>query len=550
MLTAENVQTEYKSLKLIQGSKPDLSGLAETCVCLANAQGGLIYIGVEDKSRLPEPSQRISQEEINSVIARLQSLISGVGLSDYEVVTHNNGGQFLVFKVLPSSRIIAVTSKGKVFVRVANQCRPVAGEDLTRLAAEKGAFQWEVVTPSRRTTADDLPTDAVPRFGQQIRASDRVKESVKRKTDRELLEHYNLIDNGLLTNLGVFWLGSPAQRSRLSYPITVEYLVYDEFDARIRKEHWHDSALNPFELLTDIEQKAIELQYAHELPDGLFRRKIPFYNRAVLRELLVNAMAHKSYVISGDISIKVYPDHFELTNPGSLPLGVTSDNILHKKSRRNPHLITLFHDLGLMEGEGSGYDMIYELLARDSKALPVIETDFDSVTVKLYPQIIDQDVLFLMDFLVEHYALSQREVMALGVIARHQKLLSPQLARILQLTEEERLRSYIGRLVAEKIILTRGAKKGTTYLINPALYRAARINKRPTLKTLEPHVLEALIVQDLTAYPQSRIGEIHGRMPDVLIEDIKKAIYQMNKSGSVFGEGADKTRAYSVAKKM
>ncbi|MDL2309778.1 hypothetical protein LJC39_01495 [Parabacteroides sp. OttesenSCG-928-B22] len=63
-----------------------------------------------------------------------------------------------------------------------------------------------------------------------------------------------------------------------------------------------------------------------------------------------------------------------ITNPGNLPLGITEHNILHERSRRNPHLIQTFHDLNLMEGEGSGYDLIYEKLARDGKQLPVIES--------------------------------------------------------------------------------------------------------------------------------------------------------------------------------
>jgi ATP-dependent DNA helicase RecG len=549
MLQAENQQREYKSVRLIQGAKPDLASLSETCVCLANAQGGLIFIGIEDDTRLPPPDQRISTEQANSVITRLQTLTSGVGIADYEVITHENTGQYIQFRILPSSRVIAVTSKGKVFVRVADQCRPVSGEDLTRLAAEKGAFQWETVIPSRRITLSELSTASIIQFVRQIRLSDRVKESVKQKADAELLEHYNLVDNDIATNLGVLWLGTTAQRSRLSYPITVEYLVYDERESRVRKEAWHDASLNPYDLITEIEAKTIELQYAHELPDGLFRRKIPFYNRAVIRELLVNAMAHRSYVISGDISIRVYPDYVELSSPGSLPMGITPDNILHKKFRRNPHLITLFHDLNLMEGEGSGYDKIYELLARDSKPLPIVESDFDSVTVRLWSQIVDQDVLFLMDFVGQHYELTQREVVALGVIARHQKLLSPQLARILQLPEEERLRPYVSRLVSEKIVLTRGVKKGTTYLVNPALYRSARINKRPTLKTIEPHVLEALVLQDISTYPQSRISEIHQRLPDVLIQDLAKVVYGLVEANELEAIGGRKNRAYSMARK-
>lgn len=93
-----------------------------------------------------------------------------------------------------------------------------------------------------------------------------------------------------------------------------------------------------------------------KFPDGLFRKQIRYYNKEVVRELLVNAFAHKSFTISSDIILCVYPDRMEISNPGGLPL-VTKDNILHQKIRRNPYLINIMSDLKLMEGEGSGYNL-------------------------------------------------------------------------------------------------------------------------------------------------------------------------------------------------
>jgi ATP-dependent DNA helicase RecG len=114
------------------------------------------------------------------------------------------------------------------------------------------------------------------------------------------------------------------------------------------------------------------LHYTHEIPWGMFRKQVRHYPKEVLRELLVNALAHKAYTTASDVFIKVYPNKLSIANPGGLPLGITPNNILHKQHRRNPHLMKIFHDLGLMQGEGSGYDMVYEKLLVDGKALPVI----------------------------------------------------------------------------------------------------------------------------------------------------------------------------------
>ena len=87
--------------------------------------------------------------------------------------------------------------------------------------------------------------------------------------------------------------------------------------------------------MLDIEKQAIELSYYHEFSSGLFREQIRLYPQAVIRELLVNAFAHKAYTISADIFINVYPDHIQI----------------HTRVRRNPKIIDLFRDLYLMEGE-------------------------------------------------------------------------------------------------------------------------------------------------------------------------------------------------------
>ena len=135
---------------------------------------------------------------------------------------------------------------------------------------------------------------------------------------------------GFLTNLGLLWLGTPQQRARISYPITIQYIVYNEREEKIRKKDWHFHNFNPKDLLLDIEKEAVELTYSTEIPDGLFRKQIRNYPKEVVRELLINAIAHQKFTISGDIFIEVYPAKMVITNPGGLPLGINKYNILHE----------------------------------------------------------------------------------------------------------------------------------------------------------------------------------------------------------------------------
>ena len=69
------------------------------------------------------------------------------------------------------------------------------------------------------------------------------------------------------------------------------------------------------------------------------------------------------------------------TNAGRPPLGVTPQNILHASRRRNDGLARIFHDLKLMEREGSGFDPMYDRLLTSGRAAPVVTEGVDSVHV-------------------------------------------------------------------------------------------------------------------------------------------------------------------------
>lgn len=524
-MNTEQQKIEYKSLQKIRTGEKGFKELSVTCVALANAQGGQIIIGVEDKTRKPAPNQIIPQEEANSAVTRLRGLCFNVGLAVGDVCEDETGSQYFTIIVFPSLHSYATTSDGKMYIRVADKCEPVRSEDIQRVGEEKGAYQWELVTTMFEL--DDTTKANLTKFANDIRQSDRVKQHIKQLDDMEIGEQYHLIDGNKLTNLGVLWIGTAKQRSRICYPITVEYLVYDELENKTNKLEWRDNTLNPKELIQDIMDKAVELTYSYEMPNGLFRKSVRYYNENLIRELLVNSIAHSSRTISNDITIKVHPGYISISNPGGLPLGITKDNILHTKHRRNPNMIEILSALGLMEGEGSGYDFIYELDAIEAKKQPEIDSTFNTVTVYQSAEITDKEVVRLMDYVDHNYQLSQKNKIAFGIIAREKRIAATDLSKILQLSAEERLRSYIDNLDKSHLITKSGVKKGSYFQINPTLLRNAKSNIVTTLKTIEPHVLKALIKEDIRMHPMSKISDIANRIPDVDIKEIRKQLYDM-----------------------
>ena len=490
-----------------------------------SASGAIAANGIEDETKDPLPDQIVEEEEINDTISRLRSLCFNVSIAASERLIHQNGAQYFEVYVAPSLKSIATTSDGKIYMRVGDKCEPARNEDLQRLSIEKGAYQWELLLT--RTKLEDIPNENVVKFADDIRHSDRVKSHVKQMSDMEILEHYNLMDNGTMTNLGVLWLGTAKQRGRISFPITVQYIVYDQLEHKVRKIEWHDNQYNPKELLLEIEKEAIELEYSYEFPNGLFRKTIRHYHPKVIRELLLNAFAHKSFTISSDIMICVYPDRLEISNPGGLPLGVTVDNLLHQRHRRNPYLINIMSDLGLMEGEGSGYDLIYELNSMEGKHPPIPESSFNEFKVTQYSEIQNTDILPLLDYTLKNYELTQKGYITFGAIANETKMQATKLSAYLQLSDEERLRSYIDPLLNLGLINKRGTGKGTTYFVNPKLIANSKANVKTTLKNIEPYALKALIIEDLKMHPQSLMSEIAERLPDVELTDLRNTVYKM-----------------------
>jgi len=171
-----------------------------------------------------------------------------------------------------------------------------------------------------------------------------------------------------------------------------------------------------------------DFEESYELPDGLLRISVPAYDESVVRELLVNALVHRPYTQRGDIFLSLYPDRLEIVNVGPLPLGISPANVLHRSRRRNDGLARVFHDLGLMENEGSGFDMMYERLLASGRSAPVVVEDTDLVRVIVRRRILHPGVIRLLAEAGRRHHLTQRVRIALGTLVQTEGLSSAEKA--------------------------------------------------------------------------------------------------------------------------
>jgi len=544
-MNVENQFIDRKSLRTVTGRTANWKALARDCVCFANAKGGSILIGIEDGVSEPPEDQVIPRDLPGRIQKRIGELTVNVTVAT-EIKTASNGAGFIELRVL-RAHSAASTTDGQYFIRISDDCKPLVGDDIQRLLEERSAQPWETLT-TLRVPREQVDPGKLEAFAQNIRSSERVKSSVREKSDFELLDHYLLASGEWLTNLGVLCIGRFSDRARLGSAPVIQFIKYDERGKKVNKLVWDDHSLSPIELVEAVWMGVPDFREYYELPDGLFRQHLPLYDGIVVRELLVNALVHRPYTQRGDIFLNLHPDRLEIINPGLLPIGVTPRNILHTTVRRNEHLARIFHDLKLMEREGSGFDKIYEVLLSQGRPIPELREGPDRVEVTIRRRVLKPEVIDFITKADKTFQLTQRERITLGLLAQHEALTARELADCLDLGYMDALTSWMGRLQKLGLIQQIGRTRAKRYFIEPTFLRRMDFSGQTTLKRIESHRLRALVVEDLKRYPGSAIGEIHSRIgTEINRRRIKRTIDGLVKNEDIYYKGEKRGRRYWVS---
>lgn len=543
-MSLENQYLDHKSLRAISGKNVDWQALAKDCVCFANGAGGRLLIGIEDGEQTPPIGQVVAPELIDNLRKRMGELTVNVQAFP-SLQRATNGGEFIELLIERSTNV-ASTCDGRYFLRVGDTCLPVTGDDVLRLAHERPSHPWETI--NSEVPLNLVDTQKTFRFVQAIRASNRVKDSVKEKTDEELLNHYGLTSCSTLTHLGVLLIGAAADRRALGSAPLIQAIKYDEQGQKINKWVWDDNSLSPIELVDAVWREVPDFRESYEVPEGLYRRNVPAYDEKVIRELLVNALVHRPYTQHGDIYLNLYPERLEVVNPGRLPIGVTPKNILHASRRRNEGLARAFHDLGLMEREGSGFDLMFDRLLSQGRPAPLPEEGIDSVKITIQRRIVKPEIVRLLAEADERYHLTQRERITLGALAQTEGMTGRELSAMLEIEGADALAAWLGRLPNSGLVLTSGKTSGMRYFVAPDWLRGVQLDHKTTLSRIAPYRLQALILEDLVRYPDSSSTDINRRIgAEISAKTVKRALDELATTGKVIHAGERRWRRYRIS---
>ena len=543
----ENSLYDKKSLREITGKNADWNEVAKDCVAFSNAQGGVIDYGIEDDADAPPADQKVSED----IAINLENKISGKTLNvsaHAEILTHENGGQYIRLHIARGTSS-ASTSSGKYFTRVSDNSVPLTGDDITRLSAEKGYYRWE--DEESKWSWKDADKEKLKMLLLNLRNSNRVSDFIKQKEDKELLDYYFLTveESDKMTNLGVLFIGTQSQRGRLMNAPVVQCIQFDQYGDKVWKYLIDDFTKNPQEIIEAIWNNVPVWRESNEISDGLFRKEIPAYDEAVVRELTCNALVHRPYTVRGDIFINIHPDRIEVVNPGALPLGVTPQNILHKTVKRNEHFANLCYALQMMEREGSGYDKMYEVLLSNGKQIPKVEEGDDYVKAIVGRRIISQEAIKVIRYALQMTELRQKQIICLGLIAQHESLSAADLIKLLNLKNRDALSPWLDKLVDDGIVETSGRKKGKEYRVCSHILKESGYKGQTSLKRIEPYRLRELIIEDLKIYECASLRDIQQRIGDeISYQKLWKQLDNMIKEGILESTGKNRWTKYRLKK--
>lgn len=543
----ENSLYDRKSLRAIHGPKADFKEIAKDCVGFANAQGGVIDLGIEDEADIPDAIQRIPKDLPTKLINKIAGLTVNV-LATTEIITADNGGEFLRLFVKRNAHSLASTSDGRYYIRIGDSSKPVTGDEFFRLAGEKDSTKWENIVSQGIWQKCDR--DKLSDFIARIKDSDRVSDFVKEKETKEILDYFGLTkeDGDEMTNLGVLFIGTQSQRGNMLHSPIIQCIKYDTEGEKVQKYLWDDYTMNPIEMIESVWERVPDWKETNEISDGLYRRNIIAYDERVIRELCANALVHRSYAVAGDIFINVHPDRVEFVNPGQLPLGVTANNILHKSVKRNERMANLFYVLHLMEREGSGYDKMYEVQLTFGKQVPRVEEGDDYVVAIVERRIVSQEAIKVMQTASRNIPLKQKQLICLGMIAQAGSISGSELIRQLELKDNVALRPWLRPLIDMGLVETNDGKtKSVEYRVVPQLLRDSNFKGKTTLKRIEQHRLRELIIEDLKLYGPTSIKDINIRIgEEIPRKSIQRMLKDLIESGIAISTGATQGMKYML----
>jgi len=191
------------------------------------------------------------------------------------------------------------------------------------------------------------------------------------------------------------------------------------------------------------------------------------YPVAAVREIIVNALAHRDYSIKGDHTrLLLFANRLECYSPGRLPGHVTIDNIQEERFSRNAAMVQVLFDMGFIERLGYGINRIIRSLAEVGLPQPDLTESAAGFKITLYNNTTSsqlQDPISIRKWI--EMGLNERQISALGFLADQGRITNADYQTLCPDVSAETLRRDLADLVKRDILLRIGEKRATFYIL-------------------------------------------------------------------------------------
>ncbi|TRX03216.1 ATP-binding protein [Flavobacterium gawalongense] len=320
-------------------------------VCgFANAVGGTIYIGKDDDGVLTHlENHKALMEALPNKIRENLGIICDVNLHD------EAGKKYIEIKVNPYS--VPVSLRGRYYYRSGSSKMEMTGNTLNEFLLKKAGKTWDDVI-EEGASLNDIDDNSIKTFVKDALKSGRMSNDIGELSTVELLEKIRLLDHGKLKRAAIILFGKDPNRF---YPnIKVKIGRFGVNDADLRFQEVEEG--NIMELLKTVPNQLNYKFFTKPIDfEGLLRIEKDEYPVAAIREMLLNALVHRSYMGSM-IQLRVYDTKLTIWNEGLLPEGMELESLKrHHISRpRNPLIADVCFKAGYIDSWGRGTLKIYE----------------------------------------------------------------------------------------------------------------------------------------------------------------------------------------------
>ena len=355
----------------------DSKALAVPIVAFANADGGVIAIGVSDKTRKIEGVDQHT-EKLNELLrVPFDFCNPSVPVTcSYLPCTDKDGNENRILLMeIPASSSLHTNQADEAFMRVGDKSRKLTFDERVQLMYDKGERYYED-TAVYGATIDDIDMDAVTDYAKLVGYG---KSPLQYLRENNSFVTTNKKGEEDVSTACVLLFGKNPQKF---FPrARTRFIRYEGIDEKVGAEMnvikdvtFEGTILNQVKKTIEfIETQVREHTFLGKHAQFVTKRDYPEF---VIQEMTVNACCHRAYNIKGtEIQIKMFDDRLVFESPGKLPGQVKPNNIRHTHFSRNPKIAAFLKAYHYVKEFGEGFDRICREQEANGANVPSFRTD-------------------------------------------------------------------------------------------------------------------------------------------------------------------------------